>query len=72
MAIRENLMSKIKTALISVSDKSNLKPLLNELKKNNIKIILFEPRVDQSVYGWLHNGTSSAPQPHLHAQDRPG
>ncbi len=39
MAIRENLMSKIKTALISVSDKSNLKPLLNELKKNNIKII---------------------------------
>ena len=32
-------MGKIKTALISVSDKSSLKPLLNELKKNNIKII---------------------------------
>jgi phosphoribosylaminoimidazolecarboxamide formyltransferase/IMP cyclohydrolase len=32
-------MKKIKTALISVSDKKNLKPLLNVLKKNNIKII---------------------------------
>ena len=32
-------MTKIKTALISVSDKKNLKPLLNSLKKNNIKII---------------------------------
>ena len=32
-------MKKIKTALISVSDKKNLKPLLNALKKNNIKII---------------------------------
>jgi len=32
-------MKKIKTALISVSDKKNLKPLLNSLKKNNIKII---------------------------------
>jgi phosphoribosylaminoimidazolecarboxamide formyltransferase / IMP cyclohydrolase len=32
-------MKKIKTALISVSDKTNLKPLLNSLKKNNIKII---------------------------------
>jgi len=31
-------MKKIKTALISVSDKKNLKPLLNSLKKNNIKI----------------------------------
>ncbi len=30
---------KIKTALISVSDKSNLKPLLNVLKKNKVKII---------------------------------
>ncbi len=30
---------KIKTALISVSDKRNLKPLLNVLKKNKIKII---------------------------------
>ena len=32
-------MKKIKTALISVSDKSNLKSLLNILKKNRIKII---------------------------------
>jgi phosphoribosylaminoimidazolecarboxamide formyltransferase/IMP cyclohydrolase len=32
-------MKKIKTALISVSDKKNLKPLLNCLKQNNIKII---------------------------------
>ena len=32
-------MKKIKTALISVSNKSYLKPLLNSLKKNNIKFI---------------------------------
>jgi phosphoribosylaminoimidazolecarboxamide formyltransferase/IMP cyclohydrolase len=32
-------MKKIKTALISVSNKQNLKPLLGCLKKNNIKII---------------------------------
>ena len=32
-------MKKIKTALISVSDKKNLKPILNELKKNKVKII---------------------------------
>ena len=32
-------MKKIKTAIISVSDKKNLKPLLNILKKNNIQII---------------------------------
>ncbi len=32
-------MKKIKTALISVSDKKNLKPLLNILKNNKIKII---------------------------------
>ena len=32
-------MKKIKTALISVSDKKNLKPLLNILKKNKVKII---------------------------------
>ena len=32
-------MRKIRSALISVSDKSNLKPLLNTLKKNNIKLI---------------------------------
>ena len=33
------MMKKIKTALISLSDKNNLKPLLNILKKNKIKII---------------------------------
>ncbi len=33
------MRKKIKTALISVSDKKNLKPLLNILKKNKIKII---------------------------------
>ena len=32
-------MKKIKTALISVSDKKGLKPLLSCLRKNNIKII---------------------------------
>ena len=32
-------MKKLKTALISLSDKSNLKPLLKILKKNKIKII---------------------------------
>ncbi len=32
-------MKKIKSAIISVSDKSNLKPLLEALKKNNIKLI---------------------------------
>jgi phosphoribosylaminoimidazolecarboxamide formyltransferase/IMP cyclohydrolase len=32
-------MKKIETALISVSDKKNLKPLLNTLKQNKIKII---------------------------------
>ncbi len=32
-------MEKIRSALISLSDKSNLEPLLKELKKNNIKII---------------------------------
>ena len=32
-------MKKIKSALISVSNKSNLKPLLQVLKKNNIRII---------------------------------
>jgi phosphoribosylaminoimidazolecarboxamide formyltransferase/IMP cyclohydrolase len=32
-------MNKIKNALISVSDKKNLKPLLNTLKKNKVKII---------------------------------
>tara|TARA_Y200000002_G_C22164182_1_gene448380 strand:+ start:183 stop:461 length:279 start_codon:yes stop_codon:yes gene_type:complete len=32
-------MSKIKRALISLSDKGNLKPILNCLKKHKIKII---------------------------------
>ncbi len=32
-------MSKIKSALISLSDKSNLKPLLDILKKNKVKLI---------------------------------
>jgi len=32
-------MRKIKTALISVSDKTNLKSLLQILQKNKIKII---------------------------------
>ena len=32
-------MKKIKSALISTSDKSNLKPLLQILKKNKIKLI---------------------------------
>ena len=39
MEIRKNMMKKIKTALISVSDKTNLKSLLKALKKNNVKII---------------------------------
>ena len=39
MADKKNIMKKIKTALISVSDKTNLKPLLQTLKENNIKLI---------------------------------
>ena len=39
MANKKNLMKKINSALISVSDKSNLKPLLQVLKKNNVKLI---------------------------------
>ena len=39
MGNKKDIMKKIKTALISVSDKSNLKPLLQSLKKNNIKLI---------------------------------
>ena len=31
------MKKKIKTALISVSDKNNLKPLLNILKKTKLK-----------------------------------
>jgi phosphoribosylaminoimidazolecarboxamide formyltransferase/IMP cyclohydrolase len=32
-------MNKIKTALISVSDKKSIKPILELLKKNKVKII---------------------------------
>ncbi len=39
MGNKKNMMKKIRTALISVSDKSNLKPLLKILKKNKVKII---------------------------------
>ena len=40
MENKKNVMKKkIKSAIISVSDKSNLKPLLQILKKNNIKLI---------------------------------
>ena len=39
MGNKKNMMKKIKSALLSVSDKSNLKPLLLSLKKNNIRII---------------------------------
>jgi phosphoribosylaminoimidazolecarboxamide formyltransferase / IMP cyclohydrolase len=39
MENKKNIMKKIKSALISVSDKSNLKPLLQILKKNKIKLI---------------------------------
>ena len=39
MGNRKDIMKKIKTALISISDKSNLKPLLQILKKNKVKLI---------------------------------
>ena len=39
MGIKKNIMKNIKSALISLSDKSNLKQLLQILKKNNVKII---------------------------------
>ncbi len=39
MGNKKNIMKKIKSALISVSDKSNLRPLLQILRKNNIKLI---------------------------------
>ena len=39
MGDQKNIMGKIRSALISLSDKSNLRPLLKELKNNNIKII---------------------------------
>tara|TARA_B100000287_G_scaffold214688_1_gene202585 strand:- start:140 stop:1696 length:1557 start_codon:yes stop_codon:yes gene_type:complete len=39
MGIKKNTMSKIKRALISVSNKKNLKPLLKILKKFKVKIV---------------------------------
>ena len=39
MEVKKNIMKKIRTALISVYDKSNLKILLQTLKKNNVKIV---------------------------------
>ena len=39
MGNKEDIMKKIKSALISLSDKSDLQPLLKMLKKNNIKLI---------------------------------
>ena len=39
MGNKKNIMKKIKSALISLSDKSNLQPLLKILKKNNVKLI---------------------------------
>ena len=37
MGNKKNIMNKIKSALISVSDKSNLKKLLKVLKKIELK-----------------------------------
>ena len=39
MGNKKDIMKKIKSALISLSDKSNLESLLKILKKNNIKLI---------------------------------
>ena len=39
MGNKKDIMKKIKTALISLSDKSNLNSLLKILKKNKIKIV---------------------------------
>ena len=39
MGNKKNIMKKLRTALISVSDKTNLKPLLQQLKRNNIKLV---------------------------------
>ena len=39
MGNKKNIMKKIQSALISVSDKSNLKPLLQILNKNKVKLI---------------------------------
>ena len=39
MANKKNIVRRIKSAVISVSDKSNLKPLLQTLHRYNIKLI---------------------------------
>ena len=39
MGNKKDIMKKIRSALISVSNKSNLKPLLSVLKKNKVKLI---------------------------------
>ena len=39
MANKKDLMKKIKTALISVFDKTNLELILKQLKRNNVKLI---------------------------------
>ena len=39
MADKKNIMKKIKTALISVFDKTNLELILKQLKRNNVKLI---------------------------------
>ena len=39
MGNKKDIMKKIETAIISVSDKSNLLPLLKTLKKFKVKII---------------------------------
>ena len=39
MGVHKDIMSKIQRALISLSDKSNLKKLLSTLKRFNIEII---------------------------------
>ena len=39
MGDKKNMIKKIKSALISVSDKNNLSSILQILKKNNVKII---------------------------------
>ena len=39
MANNKDIMKKIKSALISLSDKSNLKQILQILKKNNVNLI---------------------------------
>ena len=39
MGNKQDMKKKIKQALISVSDKSNLKPILKILKEYNIQII---------------------------------